>query len=118
MARSPLLGTERPDPHAAGHDDPAEPAAADDDGAQDGPVEDESADPVGDGRSDATLADRLSHRPGRPNPEPDPPDDGPPIPSNPDQPAPGGDDHDRQPGRDPAAGGRRLGAAQGMVIAA
>lgn len=43
--------------------------------------EDESADPVGDGHSDAEFAAQLPPVPGRPNPEPDqpapsPPDDG------------------------------------------
>lgn len=65
--------------------------------------EDESADPVGDGHADADLAASLPPRPGRPNPEPDPPDGDTPLPGDGDVPTPDDDGPGHQPGRDPAA---------------
>lgn len=59
--------------------------------------EDESADPVGDGHSDAEFASRVVIQPGRPNPEPD----GPP-PVMPDVPADAGADDDEDSERHPA----------------
>jgi hypothetical protein len=66
--------------------------------------EDESADPVGDGVSDAAMAAGLPPLPGRPNPAPDEPARDLPAPADPERP-PGDDgDHnaDHTPGRDPA----------------
>lgn len=90
----------------------------DDDGEEDSDAEgteDESADPVGDGHADADLARRLATRrplssrplvtprPGRPNPEPDPPgdQDGGDLPVPIDDDSPADDDRHHPPGRDP-----------------
>ena len=60
--------------------------------------EDESADPVGDGHSDADLANNVvTQQPGRPNPEPDVP-----SPVVPDQPADDETDEGQESERHPA----------------
>ncbi len=106
-------------PVDAGDDDPlpsdvtgsADQVCADTPDQDGGHGEDESADPVGDGQSDATLAAGLPPQPGRPNPEPDPPDTPSPVSPEDDVPAPDDDHRHHQPGRDPvrslAQAGRR-----------
>ena len=157
MSTSSLLGIERPNPHAPGHDAEAlgpsdssdsgsdmtglealdvdsdsagtgerRSAAGDDGGREAGDIavdrvfsplgddaggmedaedvdgdDDESADPVGDGHADAALAASLPPRPDRPNPEPDPPADAPPVSPDGDLP-PADDGGPHQPGREPA----------------
>lgn len=74
---------------------------ADEDDDETAAEEDESADPVGDGHSDAELAAGLPPQPGRPNPEPDPPEGEAPGPGDATLPTPDDDTRQHQPGRDP-----------------